>query len=285
MTIIGIGDIACEIVEKFSSYKNHKYIVKISTSKQPKIKKCKNILFPKFKEPEEYENACPNISKFINRKEKTIKVFIDGKDTLALSSLQILHQIDKKQDTEVIYLCPDMLFLGIQTQQIHNLVFNVLQEYARSGMFKSLCLISYENIEKIAQKMHLSFFDNIFPEIVGGTIYTIDQLKSINSIYDNFVLFPAACRIKTLSIINPENLIHQNFFDLDNISDVVYYFSYNESQFKTNKNLVFDVREIMKNKLKNNHQRVYYGIFASEYNEPFICCEYYTSLIQQSPEI
>jgi hypothetical protein len=284
MTTIGLGQFGCDVAAQFSNIDGYKYVVKVSTQKQSKQPKCKNILLPKFECPEQYETSFPDIRKFINRKEKINRVFVDGKDMAALGCLQLLQQIDKKQDTEVVYLCPDPFFLGVQAYQIHNLTFNVLQEYARSGMFKSVTLISFEGIEKIIKSLEMPFHQNSFAEIIANGIRMTDLFKSSKAIVDNFDTIPAASRIKTISLVDPDTLIHQNFFNLDTTSDVVYYLSYNESEIANNKGLIFDVRNTVRDRFKNNGQRVYYGIFASKYEKSFICCEQYTSTIQQSPK-
>ena len=197
ISIVGIGNGASAIASKFEQYTQYN-VYKLND----KIKSSagKKRLLKRFKSPEEYEENKPNLSKYFSKIDERVQVFIIGSSNSSNYSLCILEQIkDKKID--LIYIKPDIDLLTGTPKLMENTTFGVLQEYARSGVFNSMTIISNKNIEEalgdvpikkfhdslntaIASTLHyLNYFDHNEPEVgVMSTPAPTSRIRSIGMI-------------------------------------------------------------------------------------------------------
>ncbi len=134
ISVIGIGNAASAIVENFKSQKNNYKVYQLgsnfkSAGRQRHLKA--------YDKPEHYEENIPDLTKFFKDVTKNVQVFVVGSSYSSNYSLGILEQLSDK-DLEVFYVKPDIELLTGIPKLMENLLFGVLQEYARSGLFKSL---------------------------------------------------------------------------------------------------------------------------------------------------
>ena len=79
---------------------------------------------------------------------------IGGGGKYQSAALSILKQL-KNHKINILYIKPDVAFLGQQSLMLDNLVFNVFQEYARSGVFERLYVVDNACMEKVFQRFQL----------------------------------------------------------------------------------------------------------------------------------
>lgn len=279
--IIGLGNGGCAIVTKFAELDDYKNLIRIDVEKLPKNKKCIDLIIPVQRHPEDYENNIPTFSKLSKIKEKTVVFFVVGSGSISLSSLKILEQI-KEKDIEVVYIKPDLEFVGAEAKEKEKLVFNVFQEYARSGLFKKLYILSNINIEKVLGGISIiDYFDKI-NECIVSTFSMLDRLKNSKAVATTISTIPLGARISTIGLHDLEENEDKLFFQLDDITDSLYYFAYNELQLKEDKNLLSDIRNIVKTKSESGKIRVSYAVFATNYSNSLVVCEVSTSIIQNN---
>ena len=145
ISIVGIGNGASAIAEKFEEYPQYNVYtlnskVERSAGKKRKLKS--------FKTPEEYEQNIPNLKKYFAKIDDEVQVFVMGSSYSSNYTLGILEQIKDKK-INIFYIKPDTELLTGVPKLIDNAAFGILQEYARSGVFNSITLISNKNLAKI----------------------------------------------------------------------------------------------------------------------------------------
>ena len=135
MNIIGLGSAGCNIADEFEKYPQYK-IFKIDVDIQGD--NCYNVVNG-LKSAEDYENYdFPKIKTFFKKLKKDESMFIlGGSGKISCASLRILENI-KKHTVSIIYIRPDLDLLTEMQLLREKVVFNVLQEYARSGVFKEM---------------------------------------------------------------------------------------------------------------------------------------------------
>lgn len=210
---------------------------------------------------------------------------VGGGGKISSAALGILKQI-KNYKLNVLYIKPDLSFLGREEYLLDKMLFHVFQEYARSGVFKRLWLVDNPKLEKIIPPTSIkNYYDNLNDAIVS-TIHMVNVFNHIESVTDTFATPPDAARISTIGFVNPEKNQDKMFFLLDNVSDVVYYYGYNKMKLEDGNNLLSQVKASIKKKTKEG-VRVSYGIFETNYEQDYIYCVNHSSLIQgeELPEI
>ena len=143
ISIIGIGNAASAVAENFKSQKNNYKVYQLG-SNQKSTKYTRKLKI--HENPEDYEANIPDLTKFFQEITDDVQVFIVGSSFSSNYALGILEQLSDK-NLEVVYIKPDTDLLTGVPKLLENMMFGVLQEYARSGLFKSLTILSNLEIE------------------------------------------------------------------------------------------------------------------------------------------
>ena len=259
MNIVGLGDAGCNIAEAFAEYPQYK-IYKINVDIEGKG--CYNI--PEFQTAEEYEAYnYPKIKSFFRGlKDETIFI-IGGSGKISCGSLKILESI-KNRDISILYIKPDTSMLDEESQMIERLVYNVMQEYTRSGVFDSMMIISNVEVDKvIGGAPVIGYFDKL-NEMIVPTIHMINYFSKNKAVSGSIPKPKDTHRIYTVGLFDTKKNEEKLFFSLDNTRNKCYIYGVNEEKLKTDKNLMKTVKKQIDSK-KEENLNVTYAIYPTEY--------------------
>ena len=133
--LIGLGKAGCEIVSKFSD--SHKKITIDAGSE-----------LPEFNSPEDYEEKLTDYAHLLDFEEPECYFFVCGAGKVSAASLRLLELLQSKK-INLVYIYPEEIMLSPTQKKLNRVAFNVFQQYARSGLFNSLYLMSNEDIASI----------------------------------------------------------------------------------------------------------------------------------------
>jgi len=276
-TIIGLGAAGCNIAEKFSPYPQYK-IYKIDTE----IKKAPRCYpFPEFAHPEEYEKKCPNLKNFLKHVKGDI-LFITSCGYISASSLSILEQVRKKCNIEILYVRPDRALLSQDKLLNDNVVFHVLQEYARSALFKRIYLVDNVEVGKIIGEVPIREYYDKINELIVSTIHMVNVFNNSESEINNFSDIIDSARISTFSLLNYETSEEKMFFNLDMPREKRYYYGVPEKTLQTDGSLLKKIMEQLKNLKRHDKMKVSYGVFSTNYDVPYVYGLSSSSLVQNN---
>ena len=273
-TIIGLGRGGCAIADafaKYSQYKAYKLDVGLVEGQY-------TFPLPRAVKYEDYERKCPDLTSFFKEVDGEILFVIGGGGKISTSALSILSYL-QRCEINVLYIKPDLSFMGKDAQLLDNMVYNVLQEYARSGVFKRLYLVDNVILEQVTPDVTIKNFYYKLNEAVVSTLHMINVFNHNNSIADTFSEPPPSARISTIGFVHPEKNQDKVFFLLDNVSDVVYYYGYNKMRLEEENNLFSQIKNSIKKK-NDDEIRITYGIFETDYKQDYIYCIKHSSVIQ-----
>jgi len=265
MVLIGLGTAGTGIVNRFSSI--HKKIC-ITESDFPS--KC-------MKE-EDFEECCPKFKKKLSFKEDECWFVVCGGSKCSSASLALLETIKHKK-INIIYICPDPNLSGSTIMRRHKVVYNVLQEYTRSGLFNTMCLISNrETLKSIGDQSIMDMYSNL-NAIISNTIETIEWFKSEESVMGSLHETKSISKIYTVSIGNfsedEENLL----FLLDNTTETWYIYSVSKENLEKNKDLIPIIRNrVIADEEKNINSS--FAIYSSEHKQSYFYSIKFTHYIQ-----
>ena len=273
-TIIGLGKAGCAIADKFAKFSQYEtYKIDVGLQATPW-----SYPIEEHQKIEDYERKCPDMSEFFKDVQGEILFVVGGGGKISSSALSILQYL-KKSQINVLYIKPELSFLGKEAMLLGKMVFNIFQEYARSGVFKRLYIIDNGVLEKVSSQASIkNYFDNLNESIVSA-IHMINVFNHNDSITDTFSNPPAGARISTIGFGDPEKNEDHMFFLLDNVSDVVYYYAYNKMKLEEGNNLLTEIKDSIREKIAEN-VRVSYGIFETTYEDDYIYCINHSSTIQ-----
>jgi hypothetical protein len=276
ISIIGIGNAASAIAEKFSSIEN--YDIFLLNSKVFKNTK-KEFKIKNYNSAEEYEENIPDLKNFFSGVKDRVQVFITGASESSNYTLGILEQIrDRKID--LFYIKPDTELLTENAQLLENVTFGVLQEYARSGLFKSITFISNLHLEKVLGEVPIKTYFDVLNESIFSTVHYLNFFEFTDPEIGQISRPATINRIRTIGMLDIENLEEKWLFNLDKSRELCYYICINEKRMETEGGLHKKLVDMLKEKPKNAYKKISYAIYETEHND-FGFCVAHTNVVQQ----
>jgi len=272
-TIIGLGNAGCNIADKLAKYPQYK-IYKLDVGLK---QKASHYPLPALQRPEEYDALNLDLDDFFKEATDDILFIVAGSGLVSSASLAVLKALTRRR-VSVMYIRPDISLLTPQSIPwlSERAVFNVFQEYARSGLFKRLWIVSNPHVEKIIGDVPIIGYYDKLNEMIATTFHMVNVFRHSDPIIENRSDIPKGCRIGTLGIANMENQ-KKMFFPLDDTSDSDYIFSVGREMLENDGSLLKRINKIVK---EVNH-RAYYGVYTSKYDDIHIYLEQLTSIIQK----
>jgi len=274
-TIIGLGKAGCAIADKFAEYPQYK-AYKLDVG----LKRTKTT-FPlkEHQKFEDYEEKLPSLKTLFKEVTGDILFVVAGGGKVSSASLQVLQYL-KKCNINILYIKPEMSLLNDVQAKLERVVYNVFQEYTRSGVFERMYIVSNEEVEQIVGGISIKNYNEKINEMIVSTIHMINVYKNNDSVNDTFCDLPVGARLTTIGMSDLEKKEDKMFFSLDNVSDIVYYYTHNKEKLESDFELMGKIKEAVSEK-KEEGLRVTYGIFETDYEQDYIYCVNHSSVIQK----
>jgi len=275
ISIVGLGNAASRIAEKFKQTKNYSvYVMNSEVQRNSKYK----LKLKQYDTAEEYEQKIPNVKKFLSESADHIQFFIMGSSFSSNFSLGILEQIkDKKID--VFYIRPDTELMTGVPKLLDKVVFSVLQQYARSGLLNSFTAISNVDVERSIGNIPIKSYYDKLNDSIFSTVHYINYFTHAEPEIGMTSKPLKINRIRTYGILNPKNLDENWLYPLDMERDVCYYLCINKNRLEKEGGLHKRIVDMLKEKPKNAFRRISYAIYETEHND-FGLCVAHTNAIQ-----
>ncbi len=271
--IIGLGNVGYKIGKAFSQHPQYK-VITIDHEEGADIR------VPKYEHPEKYEENFPIIANQLRDIEGEMLFVISGASIISGAALRVLEQIHNKGSVSILYIHPDVDTLS-QTRRLQtNLVFGVLQQYARSGVFKQFYAIDNQQIDKILGGAPIMGYYDKLNEVIVATIHMTNIFNHSEPIVGTLSDPKDICRISTFGILNPETGDESPFFSLDNVKEKRYYYAIPEAELKTDKTLMNKIMNQVKDSPQEKDVKVSYGVFSTQYSDKYAYFIESTSEIQ-----
>ena len=276
ISVIGIGNAASAIAENFSTISNYDVYclnnkVQTNTARQFKLET--------FKTPEEYESNIPDLSEFFEEVRERVQVFVMGSSMSSNYVLGILQQIRDKE-IDLFYIQPDTQLLTGVPKMLERITFGILQEYARSGMFKSIPLISNLYLEQILGELPIKTYYNLLNQTIFSTVHYLNYFEYSEPEIGQTAKPADLNRIRTVAMLNMENLEEKWLFDLDNPRELCYYICINEERLATEGGLHKKLVDMLKERPTNAFRKMSYAIYETDH-EDFGFCVAHTNVVQE----
>lgn len=275
--VLGIGTAGTNIVRQLSKYKKYKvYTINTENLKTTKF----NFKLQTLEGPEQYEGMnYTRLKKWLTTIEKSCTVFVCGASNSSGITLRALENLHKnKVKIEIVYFMPEVEVLSEQKTLQERACRGILQNYARSGLFEKICLVSNICLENIAGSTNVFDYYSQINEVFTSTYYMMDVFKNTKPIASTFKKPKESCRVTTIGITNFDGE-EKLFFPLENEVEMVYYYGINEEKLKTEENLFRTITNKVKEKI-TEERKVSFGIYPTQYDNDYIYVELFTPKIQ-----
>jgi len=278
-TIIGLGSAGCSIADHFAIYPQYK-ILKLDVG----LKGDGCFSLPKRRDHEEYDKGrFRGLSAFLKPTSGHILFILSGSGKVSGASLQILKHL-QEQRISILYVQPDLELLGETSAMRERVVSGVLQQYARSGVFERMYMVSNLVVESVIGDVPMaSYYENL-NQTIASTLHMINVFDKTEPAIDNFTAPPNPARISTLGVVDVEKKEEKLFFPLDTIADKCYYYAINKKSLEEDGELYREIRRQIKEYSSNDDCGVSYKIHSTSYEENYVYCVAHSKIVQKNYE-
>lgn len=268
MVIVGLGKAGCNIASLFK--KDKQYDV-FSYDSGKNIKTQDSV--------EGYENNPPKLNNKILKTNKKVWFIVSGAAKVAGCTLQMLQQI-KDKDINVVYIYPDKLTSSNASIRRGRVVFNVLQQYARSGLLNCVYLVSNDTMfENFGSGSIIDYYGKI-NDVIHSTINFINYYDNTDPVFGTKAEFKDFSRIRTFGLVDLEKNEENLFFSLDNITETCYNYSISEREIKESDQILSLIQK-KQEVLKLNKTITSFRIYTTNFENNFCHMVAATHFIQQ----
>tara|TARA_R100000008_G_C3559349_1_gene155162 strand:- start:280 stop:1128 length:849 start_codon:yes stop_codon:yes gene_type:complete len=278
MNVIGIGSVGCAMVEQLKQYPQYN-VYKIDHDLKG-LKKNGEYNFPRFDEVEEYESRCPTMKNFLKNVNGETTLFVSGQDSLCAATLRILETIRSRTKISIIYFKPDSDLTSAETRLMDNAAFNIFQEYARSGMFDRIYIVSQDLLESAVGDVSILEFENKTAELVSFMFHIVNVMRNSDPVYDNFTSEIDIARISTFGMASTEESEETLLYPLSYAKEKTYYYLIPESSLQKDTKLMKKITNHVKKRTEHGKIKINFGVYQSEYPDPFVYVVSSSSMIQ-----
>ena len=276
ISIIGIGNAGSAIADLFSPIKNYDvYCLNNGVTRNTDT----HFKLETYATPEEYEKNIPQVSKFFAQTKPRVQVFVVGASMSSNFVLGILEQI-KDREIELFYIKPDIDMLTGLPRLLENMAFGVLQEYARSALFKSITLISNPHLEHAIGEVPIKNYYSALNNSIFSTIHYLNYFEFTDPEIGQVSRPSDINRIRTIALLNIENFEEKWLFDLDSPRELCYYICINEERLMSDGSLHRKIVKMLKEKPTNAFRKLSYAIYETNH-EDFGFCVAHTNVVQE----
>tara|TARA_R110000787_G_scaffold80855_1_gene175633 strand:- start:57 stop:863 length:807 start_codon:yes stop_codon:yes gene_type:complete len=261
MVILGLGKAGSNIANLFKvddNYKVFTYDEGKGITAQPSS--------------EEYEKKFTKKKELAKIKKKTVWLFVCGAGKISGITLRLLEQI-KDNNINVVYIIPDLSIMSDMANKRNKVGFNILQQFARSGLINSLYLVSNESMMAIVGEAPLISYYNKMNELLFNCIHSLNVYADTEPVFGGNHEPKEVSRIRTFAFREIEKEQKKLFFPLDNTTEACYIYSINETELSRNSNLISEIKSTLEDNVvssfsiyKSSHEHSYaYGIYYTHY--------------------
>jgi len=283
LNVVGLGAAGCNIADKFAQYPQYN-IYKIDVGLQG-LKKNGIYAMPEQASVEDYEERCPSLKNFLKNVSGEVLFVVSGAGKISGASLRILKEISHC-NIEILYVLPDIDLLGYMSVLRNKVAYNILQEYARSGLFSRMYIVSNFCVQDVyGDAPILNYYDKLNETIVS-TFHMINVFRFSKSIISTFSTSIESCRISTFGIFDQEKNEEKLFFPLENARELMYYYGVPKQALEEDGQLFRKITDQIKTKSVTQEEgrtqsKAAFGIYQTEYEENYNFVVASTSFIQK----
>lgn len=225
--------------------------------------------------PEKYEQNVPGLKQFFFEMEGEVLFIMSASGNISGAALKILEQI-KHCKINILLIIPNLKSLNKTGYLQSKVTFNVLQQYARSGMIHRIYLVSNDMLESITGELPLLEYYDTLNKLIVTTIHSINYFNNNKSLTSSEQPLSELSRIATFGTLSPKTFEEKSYFGLQYILDKKYYFAIDNDTLKTDGKLLKNIRE----HIGNGEVRPSYQIHKTEYSESYCYFVSYSNVIQ-----
>ena len=273
MNIVGIGQAGCAVALKFQKYPQ--YDIHCIDSKKWE---CDNYYeIGKADTHEEYEKTYP--AGTLSTLEAPCVIILSGAGAISGVVLRAMEELRGKI-TDDVCIKPDLDNISEIARKRDRLTSQVLQQYARSALFKRLYLVENKKVEQALPGISIKGYWDQINETISSTYHMLNVFNNTEPLLTTRGDNPDSARIATFGLMDFETGKEKMFFDLQEPRTKLYYFGINNSYLEEDKDLLFKIRNMTS---KNSSEKAVtaFSVYSTDYEHNYVYGVQCATLVQE----
>ena len=290
--VVGLGKAGCNIADQFAKYPQYK-VYKVDAglesfkdlvTDEPNGR-VSNFDMPAQDSSENYEKNCPFMKGFFSdlTPKDDVLFIVSGGGNIAGASLRIL-EILKDCNLSVLYIKPDLELIGGKKYMLNRISFNVLQEYARSGMFDKIYLTYNPALETAIGDVSIKEYFDKLNKVLVSTVHAVNVFENTKSIFENKSETAIHHRLSSFGVVDSKSGKEKLFFPLDKIEEKCYYIGVSQEALE-DKDFFRELKENMRKKAEEENIKISYIINESKFDYSYVYVLAHSGEIQTEDNI
>jgi hypothetical protein len=273
-SVVGLGSLANQIVSGFEVYPEYDvYRIGTNVSNDKFNKKMKS-----YATAEEHEKNPPATKKFLSQAKEDVVFVCCGAEAESGAALRILETL-KDRNITVIYLRKDLDLVSPVEKLQDKVGLNVLQQYARSGVFDRIDLIDICKVDEIIGDVSITEYAQKQAELVASTYHMVQVFQSSVAVMSNMMPAEIPNKISTLGLTEIGENEDKWLFELDKTFEKYYLYAVNKDLLESDKRLLNRIKAQIKDRAQED-TKVMFGVYPTDYEQNYVFCLANTKFIQ-----
>ena len=278
--VIGLGRVGCGIAEELTQYPEYK-IYKIGAN----LDRRGNLVLDEQTDIQAYENNFDLLDAeayLTNIKPDDEVLFVvGGGEPVSGISLSLL-EIIKDAKITILYVCPDRSVSSLIQKRDDKIVFNILQEYSRSGLFEKMLLIDRSRVEELVGDVAVSEYEKSVYHFIAYLVAMTNYFDHIDAVLTNRLEPNKISRIGTFGVASLDKEEIKYIFPVEEEEYAHYYYGIPEKDLQQDSELMRKIKRQNKVFTKENVDG-YFSVFPTTLDAAIVLCIFYSKRIQSLP--
>ena len=262
--IIGLGKLGCAIAEELTAHPEYR-IYKIDTT----ISERGSLALGELGGMDDFESKFDSVEAEVYlrsiRADDEVLLVVQGGEPITGCTLKLLSTI-KDAKINVLYVCPDRDMISETQKRDDKIAFNILQEYARSGVFEKIFLVKKPAVESLMGDVSIHEYEKNISYFISYVLAMINYFNHTDPIVSNKFHPVDWCRIVTFGVSSLEeaNSPVNYLFPLESVADLHFFYGVPKDDLEKDPTLMKRIKDHVK-----HHQTPYTSTSFSVYSTTF----------------
>lgn len=279
--IIGLGKLGCLIAEELTQHPEYR-IYKIDVN----IEERGSLSLEYQSDMEQYEKSFDRTAAEVYfrsiKKEDEVLLVLQGGEPISGCALELLQTI-KDAKLSVLYICPDRHMISEVQKRDDKIAFNILQEYARSGLLENIFLVNKYTVESLMGDVSIQNYEKEISHFISYVIAMINYFYHTEPVVSNKFEPVDWCRVITFGIssLDADEDIRL-LFPLEAIADIHFFYGIPAAELEGDPTLMKKIKQHVKNYTQKNISTSF-SVYSTTFDDIMVLCSATSSRIQDFP--
>ena len=282
--VIGLGKIGCGIAEEFKEYPEYR-IYKIGSDLESRGNFHTHLIVDPQPNIQDYEDKFDSIDAeaylgSIKPGDEVLFV-VSGGEPISGISLALL-EIIKGAEVTVLYVCPDRDISSLLQKRDDKIVFNILQEYARSGLLKKILLIDRSRVEELVGDVAISEYEKSVYHFMAYVVAMTNYFDHTEAVLTNKIEPNEISRIGTFGVASLDKDEIKFLFPIEEEGYAHYYYGIPTKDLQGDSELMRKIKRQNKGFAKEEVDSCF-SVYPTTLDDTIVLCTFYSKRIQPLP--